>query len=679
MSLTIDDRVDIPRKSHDAIAKPGYRPDVQGLRAVAVVLVVLYHGGFGFDGGFVGVDAFFVLSGFVITRRLRWEVATTGTVDIGQFVKRRIVRILPAASLMTIVTLLATSYLGPMSGRIAAGRTAISAALFNANTYLAMQDRGDNYFDDETELNPFLHMWSLSVEEQFYLVFPLVVLATVFVARRRRSDPDSVLSEVFAGLVLLSFTLSLLMIGRSQPWAFYGAPFRAWEFLAGALIVWIEGVRMRRVNPGVLGAAGFALLFGSAWFFQEGPSFPGVLALVPVAGTVLVLISGSGQVHAKGLSSPITNALRLRSVGYVGRISYAWYLWHWPLIVFAKATVPGSTTVLIAAIGASFVIAALSTAAFEEPIRERITTGTGAARVLVIGLVVTTLTFGVSQVMLEQTLDSPKTAEFHEAFADLPPVGADCSSFRDAEPACRVQVVDADGEMLLLGDSTALQLFGGAGVAAEALGFDMTMAYTNACPTNSVVTTIENGPRCHEMWETVFSELSEAAPDIVVVAVAVDTYIIDDVTEILDSDGVYTLDRTRRAELLDAGIVGTLQRLEALVDDVVFVGVTPKFRGWNPSDCSFAAWSSAQDNCGTVRTWAEVNKNRVEALDIQESIDRETNVGILTLDPALCAVAGCATNLGERWIFRDANHISVEESRRLGPLLEAVIEDLLQS
>src|SRR5215207_8385412 len=294
-----------------------FRADVEGLRAAAVVAVVAYHAGLGgVGGGFVGVDVFYVLSGFLITGLLWEELDGTGRLRLGAFYARRARRLLPAAALVLVVTLVASAvWLSPLQVPVVA-RDAAAAALYVANYRFAAQ-RTD-YLADASP-SPLQHYWSLGVEEQFYLLWPLLLLVVFLAARRGRRSATRA-----AGAAV------------SQPWAFFSLPTRAWELAAGGLVA-LAASRLARL-PGLaaatLGWLGLEAILWSITRFGPSTPFPGAAALFPVAGTAAVLAAGCA---APRLGPDLV--LRRWPLQLGGRLSYAWYLWHWPLLVLAPAVV----------------------------------------------------------------------------------------------------------------------------------------------------------------------------------------------------------------------------------------------------------------------------------------------------------------------------------------------------
>lgn len=354
----------------------GFRADVQGIRGIAVLLVVAYHTGVALPGGFMGVDVFFVVSGYVITRLLAADLSTGGRLDFARFYLRRIRRLLPALAVTIGVVLAASTLLAPLGGQALAARTGAAAAVFNANTYL-MRQGGDGYFDVGAELNPLLHTWSLSVEEQFYLVFP-ALLFLAWKVGRRFTDIGPMRSAIlalaaisavsFAGSLALSHRVTDLA-GLGPDIAFYSAPTRAWEFAAGGLLALGAATTSRLSGPATaaFAALGVAMIGWSAVAFDAGTTWPGKAALAPVVGTALLLASG----EPSG-SSRINRLLEARPLRYLGDISYSWYLWNWPFVVFAAALWPqASGSVKVAAAVASLLPAHLSYQWVENPIRKR--------------------------------------------------------------------------------------------------------------------------------------------------------------------------------------------------------------------------------------------------------------------------------------------------------------------
>ncbi|WP_413989296.1 acyltransferase family protein [Labrys okinawensis] len=335
-----------------------HRNDIDGLRAVAVVSVVLYHCGFAryFPGGFVGVDIFFVISGFLITGIVSSDIER-GRFSLVEFYNRRVRRIFPA--LFTVYAfVLAASFLILMPSEISAViRNTISSLLFVSNVNFYSQA---GYFDTSSDFNALLHTWSLSVEEQFYVFFPLALNFMRHLSRR-------VVLTILGVVAVLSFAASVFMVQQDASAAFYLVQYRTWELLAGGLLS--LGLAPRLSSPrtaNVLAVLGLVLVAGSIFLLNNTSPFPGLGALPVCLGTCLLIHSGSsGQ-------TMVGRLLSLPPVRFVGLISYSLYLWHWPVWVFGNQVHEAHTfAIRVSYIGLSFVLAALSWKFIEAPFRVR--------------------------------------------------------------------------------------------------------------------------------------------------------------------------------------------------------------------------------------------------------------------------------------------------------------------
>ena len=336
-----------------------HRADIDGLRAIAVVPVVLFHAGVSqVSGGFVGVDIFFVISGYLITSLILGEVAE-GRFSLLSFYERRIRRIFPALFLVLAVSSVLALRLFMPPDLVAFGRSLVATALFVSNMHFY---RDSGYFDAALDTKPLLHTWSLAIEEQFYIVFPLLLLLAVRWGGRR-----------WIGVLLALFVLSLAASIRITPVdpdaAFYLAPTRAWELLLGALLASgiVPSVKFPVLRE-ALAVVGLALIGYAVFHFSSATRFPGSSALIPCLGAALLIYAGQSE-----RISMVSKALGLWPLAFVGLISYSLYLWHWPLLVFAHyyniRELSGAQTASI--VIASFVLAVLSWAYVEQPFRRK--------------------------------------------------------------------------------------------------------------------------------------------------------------------------------------------------------------------------------------------------------------------------------------------------------------------
>jgi peptidoglycan/LPS O-acetylase OafA/YrhL len=349
----------------------GFRPDVEGLRALAVIAVIVDHLFDWPSGGFVGVDVFFVISGFLITGLLLKEYERTKTISFLDFYKRRVRRIMPAALLVLVVTTAVSFLVFNVIRAQASLWDAVWSALFVSNWHFA--SAGTDYFASDGPISPFRHYWSLSVEEQFYLVWPVLIFLVITFARRRTPKNRVKRARLFTRTI--GITVGVLIVA-SLAWGFYETSARptvayfstfsrAWELGIGALLA-IFAARIATlpasIRP-VLGYVGLAGIVASFFLVSGDNAFPVPFALLPVVSTALVIASGIGGV-SKAMA-PITNPVTT----YIGRLSFSLYLWHFPVIILLDSVIRDRTVYYAAAIGATLVLAIASFHLVEDPIR----------------------------------------------------------------------------------------------------------------------------------------------------------------------------------------------------------------------------------------------------------------------------------------------------------------------
>ena len=356
-------------------ASSSHRADIQGLRALAVLLVVLAHAGVGFlPGGFVGVDVFFVLSGFLITGLLLAEVRATGSVSLIYFYVRRAGRILPAAALTLVATDVAAFILLNFLRAREVVHDSLYTAAFAANFRFAA--RGVDYFAQAEPPSPLLHYWSLAVEEQFYLVWPallsIVTFGLALTRRRAGRRPDRPLLLVVVLLSSISLGWSMHLTATLPAGAYFSPLTRAWELgLGAALAVGASTlVRVPPVSRLVMGWTGLLAIAAAAVLFSARTPFPGFAALLPTFGAALAIAAGIGDRHSR---LAVARLLALRPLCIVGDRSYAFYLWHWPMLILADQYVGYelSVTVKLALLVGAFLLSCVSYALVENPIRRR--------------------------------------------------------------------------------------------------------------------------------------------------------------------------------------------------------------------------------------------------------------------------------------------------------------------
>lgn len=364
--------------------KLAYRPDIDGLRAIAVLAVLFFHAEIsGFSGGFVGVDIFFVISGFLITSILLKDIQE-GHFSITGFYERRIRRIFPALFPVIAVTLAVGAFLFDANAIKAFGRSIMATTLFSSNI-LFWRETG--YFSAPSLQMPLLHTWSLAVEEQFYIFFPL---AMAFINRYLRCK---YLPWILAAAIL-SLIVSIYGTTRFPVGTFYLVPSRAWELMVGSLLaLGVLPYPSSSLLRNLLSIAGIGLILYSICFYTEMTLFPGYNAAVPVFGAALIIYSGIGG----GYPSLVARVLKTKPLVFVGLISYSLYLWHWPIVTFTKYMLfrPFNVYDRVIIILASLVVSTLSWKYIEQPFRGKQSVIPDRKRLFAIALVVMIIAVGV--------------------------------------------------------------------------------------------------------------------------------------------------------------------------------------------------------------------------------------------------------------------------------------------
>jgi peptidoglycan/LPS O-acetylase OafA/YrhL len=662
----------------DAVPQRAFRPDIEGLRAVAVVTVVLAHAGLAFPGGFVGVDVFFVISGFLITRQLVGELDKRGKVSFARFYARRFRRIVPAATVVGIATIVASgAWLSPL--RIdALSKDAVWSALSFVNWSLAQQ--GTDYFHATAAPSPFQHYWSLSVEEQFYLVWPVLLVLTAALAGRRWGQ-RRVLVVALGIVVVASFTLSVVVTGQSQPWAYFGSHTRAWELALGALLavtvpVW---TRLRPAIAAGLGWVGIGLIAVALFAFGDGTLYPGALVAVPVVGSALVIAAGCAQPRW----GPEV-VLRVGPMQFLGRMSYSWYLWHWPALLLLPAALdrdPDTQTALVAVIG-SLALAVLTHRCVEEPFRSNagfarhpqrgIIVGSGLIAVatttaLVVGAIIVVPTSAgtvatpsvaltpaaVVEATRATTLPSDLTPPLESALRDQAPTHGCFIEYAGTAPNLTDDCVfgDPNGKrtMVLLGDSHAAQWAGAVFRWASQHGWKVWFIGKSSCQPGWYPDFIAPAlhrlyTECNSFREAAFAFIQQLRPELVVVG-----------------------SLSRGSTITPAGMEKSTRMLRDAGAKVLFIADNP-YMGIDPPAC-LADHPDDIQRCAVPREAAGVNAPERLA-EVQGALAG----GAQVWDPIpyLCADT-CPSVIGNIEVYKDENHLTNTFTTSLLPELDPVL------
>lgn len=659
----------------------GLRLDVQGLRGVAVALVVIEHAKLALPGGFVGVDVFFVISGFVITSMVVRDLASDAGFSLRRFSIRRANRLLPAAGVVLAVTAIGTALLlSPFGTQQQSAGTGVAAALGMSN--IALYFISADYFSEHVQSNPFLHTWSLGVEEQFYVLFPLLLCVAWRVGRSRRSTLFWCITVVavvsFSVSLVFSFSAVLPGIANPSQFAFYMTPTRAWEFAVGAaLALWSARARWHAVHP-VAVALGLILIAASAVWIEPGGAYPGTAALLPVTGTALVLAGGARH-------NPVSGLLAQRPLAWLGDVSYSLYLWHWPLLVFAWRLWPGQQGAVLGAIALAFALAALTHRFVETPFRGRAVTSTRRSlRAPVIAVVAGST---ASVLVLGGALTSwgdPKLASAADQLLARPISYNECLSTtpvsqRDLGPCTWGP---ADGRpVYLLGDSNAQQFTEAARSAAVGEDRRLVVATWGGCPFLDIglqrASDASKGAECARYVEDTTSWLRSQPRGTVLIAASSEMVLAADDTFRAGDGSVARTTAAKSAVWAErlAQRIGDLQRSGF---DVVLIRTLPHFPGaqrdwWHPVECQNAVAFTDPAACGITISERSVRDRQHAIRTAETEAIRTTGAGQIDLLADICRDGVCSTFRNGTWLYRDGLHISPEYSGMLAPLFRPAL------
>ena len=644
-----------------------FRLDIQGLRGIAVLLVVIYHTGLAFPGGYIGVDIFFVISGFVITQLISREYERTNTFGLAEFYSRRIRRILPAVAIATVGTLLISVVaLSPYGEQQQVIDTSRASSLFATNFYFVLQD---SYW--ALAENPLRHLWSLAVEEQFYLIFPILLILL------NRIGAKITLSSVRIWLIAISivsftgsYSLSLgnQFVPKSELFAFFGTPWRMWEFLVGAVVALTPGLlnRLSKVSIHLINLFAITVIFWAAISFDSFTLFPGSAALAPVFATAILI-----QLGAR--TSIATRILGFKPLTKIGTISYSWYLWHWPLIVFAHRLFPNSqkiAPVLAALIAAGIAIISLNFV--ENPIRKNPKLrGTQALKLGVICTIAPILVSVVVQVGAStglglQVLRNDEIKK--SSYADI--YQCRIHKWMNTGPKCDGLIHGPDAKrVLLIGDSSASSISDGVAAAATSLGLNFSVYYSYNCPI--FIRPVSLRTACRYNFDKVLKKISDLNPDILVISNMSEIY-IDGVTH--SGDGIRNSSGTRAEDTGEA----TQFWLDGLRDKI-----EKDFRNQNtlvilqpPTSKMRELFLMRKIFDDKVSLSHSTNRNRVTGEE-SELYKKYTNFAVLDPANTLCVNSECQQSMNGEALYYDALHLTVKGSLLLKDAIASELEALL--
>jgi peptidoglycan/LPS O-acetylase OafA/YrhL len=627
-----------------------YRPDVDGLRAIAIATVVLFHLGVkAVPGGFIGVDIFFVISGFLITG-LIVEQLKAGRFSFWDFYARRTRRIFPALFVMMPLTLIVGWFVLTPGEYVNLGKSAAYSAAFLANVYFWLNT---GYFDQTASTMPLLHLWSIGVEEQFYLIWPL---SLVLVWRFVRLGQKATLLALIASTVLLAL-VCIIWTAVDAKSAFFLPFTRLWEFTLGALALALPEVRHTRL-ANALSVLGVGAMLASAFTFNEHLAYPGAYAILPCVGAATAIAAGERSLMGRLLS--------LQPAVLLGKLSYSLYLWHWPILVYCtyyygelKLHLPHKVGIVLAALGISYI----SWRFVEQPIRHRrglpwrhVAVGGAAAAVTAcLALVVVT-----QQGFPTRIPESVRPLGDQAAMEALACTEILAMGFHNLE-CCVVGVPwkNASKRAILWGDSHARHLLPLLDVVAREQ--DMSVLYWSGCPPfigdSSLKRSKLRNPRYFEDCSRTQRELLDyvaKTPEIDLVIIA-DAWAIYPATFFGKKNKDTSL-AEKSLKLIEQGLVDIVDNIDPKQHRVLFVGDVPR-PGFFVADCALQSVAKLwRKKC---RRWSANFTNPERPVETILKRITESSDGVFYIDSmkAMCSEdEGCPIQIGNEIIYRDGNH-----------------------
>ena len=638
-----------------------FSPDIQGLRAVAVALVFVYHlFPSSLPGGFVGVDVFFVISGYLITGLLLKDLASKGRIGLLAFYGRRVKRLLPAASAV-LVTVGCFHFLLPTSTWEHLSQQLIASALYYQNWWLGLQSV--DYLGSEVTPGPLQHFWSLAVEEQYYIAWPLFFLCISLIFRRSESRQPLALAWSVGTIFLISFAHSVLFSQANPEMAYFASTTRAWELALGGLLNFVHPGIISR-HYGLARVVGLTMILASCFLIRADSLFPGYVALLPTIGTCLIIICSNLSTQGPfRLFSP-------RPVQYLGDVSYSLYLWHWPVITF-YASVVGTTKLVDAMfmVALAIVLADLSKRLVEDPLRRKDYL-LGSKWWLLLGILCTGLSLFsawlVSEAYLKERTGAaaPLSVQGNgvitpsplEATLDRPTLaklGCHTSQDESVPRVCDFGNANSPIHLVLVGDSHALQWSPAFREIADANGWKFTLFTKSACTYAPVLVGIGSPARayneCLEWRDRVAAQIRNLHPSHVVIAQSRAYRVFGERNQNNSTERLAAAYARSWRDLLqrDIGVLA-IRDTPRMTIDAPHCLTTP---GNVPEDCF---------------------SERAEVLDVEDRPDplllaaaRTPGVFVMDMSDLICNSTRCPAVSGNLLIWRDRHHLTATFVRSL--------------
>lgn len=650
-----------------------YRHDIDGLRALAVLSVVLYHAGFDLlSGGYVGVDIFFVISGYLITSIIVKEI-NNDSFSISQFYERRFRRILPALLAMVIVTAVLGAFLYPPASLEGLSKSVVATMAFSSNILFFLES---GYFDTASELKPLLHTWSLAVEEQFYIILPLFILSIAKIAKKNYFLPLSL-------ALALSFGISIFFTKEFPTSSFYLLHTRAWELLIGSLLALkvipeLKNLKYRNITS----LAGLSCVIFSILTFDEHTVFPGYAALLPTLGAALLIYSGGDE------GSSIGRLLSVRPIVFIGLISYSLYLWHWPLIVFCKYLLVREMSLAetFALLTAILVVSVISWHYIEKPFRTKKIfplkkqlirySVLSSAAIAFIGLYVV-LQNGLPNryKWYEDTLTNELQNTNWKKWGECQNV---THRVKQRQELCSIGDVNQDASFLFWGDSHARALLPAIDNYAQEHNVAGKIATQSACPPLLGIER-ENRLSCHRFNNSVIEYLSDFEK-IETVFLSARWALASEGTRFKSEKGssiklrdLINNEHKSNNDLFKLGVERTINTLLNMNKKVVIIGPIPEI-GFDVPTINFISQLQGRNLDKLVTpTLAEFNARNMNAMSALNNVSEHKKVNIIYPSSLLCDSDICIIKDSDELLYRDDDHLTVHGAMYLRIMFEETL------
>jgi peptidoglycan/LPS O-acetylase OafA/YrhL len=662
--------------------KLNYRQDIDGLRAIAVLSVIFNHAGIGlFSGGFIGVDVFFVISGYLITTIIARELHTN-EFSLTRFYERRIRRIFPALFTVIAFTTLVCAVIYDPAKFTTFGKSVIATTFFLSNINF-WQESG--YFDTSSQLKPLLHTWSLAVEEQFYIFFPLLMMLLIRYSRKA-------VPLIVSVLAIISLAASIYLVSNDPAAAFYLPHVRAWELLAGAIVALnISSVSIKKSLRSILEFSGILMILIPVFAYSKSTEFPGLAAVLPVLGTALIILCGNQE------KSLVGKILSLPALVFIGKISYSLYLWHWPLLIFGKyyAIRPLTGFEIALEIALIFILSTLSWRCVETPFRSKDFLKTRQIFTFAAGVMVFAIFIGTAiyikdglpaRDMTSAEVNQDKKSnrwEFRECNMNY-------TNDRETIPVCKLGANSQTPSFLLWGDSHTPTLGKAINISATTADFSGLVTWSPGCaPLLGIVKNPQLGDIHCMGYNNMVMNYLEKHPEITTVILASRWPFYVEHTFYKEEEGLEILffmdgldqgsqNPPDQLTLFILGLERTIQALQASNHQVFIVAPIPEI-GYDVPSSFFIASRTGRDLNEIIAPSTEeyLSRNR-KTYQILENIAGKYNIQIVEPWKILCPETHCRVVANESPLYVDDDHLSAFGSEMIASAFDVIFSSMNQ-